>query len=54
MVRTYTKTQAKKAYKDIRTKASKICYGNVPGTVRMSSKDFMAIDANVTKLLKKF
>lgn len=54
MVRTYTNTQAKRAYTDIRTKASKLCFGNVNGKVRMSAKDFMAIDAIVNKYMRKF
>ena len=55
MAKGYTKSQAKRAYISIRSKASKLCFGSHAGTVPgMSLKDMMAIDAIVQKYIKKF
>lgn len=54
MGKSYTKTQAKRALREIRNKAFKLTFPtSIAMTGYMSSKDFMAIDAIVQRNLKK-
>jgi hypothetical protein len=55
MAKGYTKSQAKRAYESIRSKANKLSFGShAPSVPMMSLKDLLAIDAIVQKYMKKF